>query len=64
MVSLEEDVKFSTNKGHFFEGKNTGGFRVICGKAVCPSAWGASVMSWVLIVIPSGFQLFAINSQF
>jgi len=45
--------------------RDTGDFKIICnGAAVCPGGWSASLMSWFLILVPSGVQIGCINSQF
>jgi hypothetical protein len=55
MASLEDSPEqMRHSKDNFFGNKNIGGFEVICGgKAVCPKSWGASVFSWILILLPS-----------
>ena len=53
------------NRGRNRTSKDIGSFEVICGgKAVCPGSWAGSVLSWVLILVPSALQIVFINQQF
>ena len=53
------------NRRSFLTQRDTGDFKIICnGSAVCPGGWAASLMSWFLIVVPSGIQIGLINSRF
>ena len=50
---------------NYYNDKGIGRFKVLCrGGAILPSQWYNSLCSWFLIIVPSGVQIYYINTAY
>ena len=63
-LAKREDIRARPGV-NVYKGRGIGKFTVLCnGRAILPAGWWNSLCSWVLILVPSGFQVILINSAF